>query len=111
MVELMEYDFHTYDRHGQRVPVSIEEARLGPPWWARFLGHVRAATSAQGGDTTAATHIQDWVTNCGAFENVSYHDFWPPVVPGDDERYDEIVYARMIDIMTVRLRLDQNERT
>lgn len=101
---MTEYDFHTYDQHGKRVPVSIEEAKVGPPWWARFLGHVREATKVLGGDTDAATHIRDWVTNCGAFENVSYHDFWPPVVPGDDGRYDEIVYARMVDIMTVRVR-------
>lgn len=101
LIELTEFDFRTYDRHGQVVPVSTEEARLGPPWWARYLAHMRDAVRASGGDTDAANHIQDWVTNCGAFENVAYHDFWSPVIPGDDSRYDESVYAKMLDVIPV----------
>ncbi|KAJ3549831.1 hypothetical protein NMY22_g744 [Coprinellus aureogranulatus] len=99
LIELTEWDFHTYDKHEKRVPVSTADARLGPPWWARYLAHMRDAAQASGGHTDAATYIRDWVTNCGAFENVYYHDFWSPVIPGDDNRYPESVYAKMLDII------------
>lgn len=64
---------------------------------------MRDAVRASGGDTDAANHIEEWVTTCGAFEDVSYRDFWSPVVPGDDDRYEDSVYAKMMDVIPVSI--------
>ncbi|TEB24749.1 hypothetical protein FA13DRAFT_1638308 [Coprinellus micaceus] len=93
LVELVECDFHTYNRHRQRIKVDLDLPPNGR-YWPRYMAHINAAAKAFGGDVGAATHLYRWLTTHGAFEDISYRDVWIPTIPGDDTgMYRESVYC------------------
>ena len=65
------------------------------------MKYINEATRIKGGDVDAANHLQEWLVNHGAFENVHYRDVWLPVVPGDHHLYHESVYTRLRDDVMV----------
>ena len=76
---MSEYDFQTYDHNGQVV--SVDKTRYAPPWWARWLSHLRDAIDEKGGDINAATHLHSWVSRNPAFEGVVYREYFLWIVP------------------------------
>ncbi|KAF5335503.1 hypothetical protein D9611_012225 [Ephemerocybe angulata] len=104
LIELQEYDFQTYSRDRMVISANTTDPLGTHPWWATFLAHLREAVIASGGDTTAATNIQDWIQGHEAFENIVYKDVWLPVIPGNCRRYQEDIYTRMKDDVMAFLR-------
>lgn len=100
LIELAEFDFSVYNRFRQRIPVDLDKPPEAP-YWARFMAHLNGAVRRSGGDADAATHLWNWVTTHGAFENVSYRDLWIPTIPGNDEMYGEQVYSMVRDDISV----------
>lgn len=79
LIDVTEWDFHAYDEHYQRVELDVNE--LGPPWWPRFLAFAEEAIRAFGGDADSATNLYDTVAGHGAFQEVTYRDFWMSSCP------------------------------
>jgi hypothetical protein len=79
LIDLTEYDFQAYDHNGQVVPA--DRSTHSPPWWARWLSHLRDAFDEKGGDFNAATHLHSWVASNSAFEGVVYKEHFMPIVP------------------------------
>ena len=79
LIDLTEFDFQTYDHNHQLVP--IDRSRYSPPWWARWLSHMRDAIEEKGGDVHAANHIHSWVARNSAFECVVYREHFVSVAP------------------------------
>ncbi|KAF8963921.1 hypothetical protein BDZ97DRAFT_1939378 [Flammula alnicola] len=79
LIDVSEFDFHIYDKNHRRIELGTEE--LGPPWWARWMRCMSVAIRNSGGDTDAATHLYEWISNNSLFEDVVYREFWLPVVP------------------------------
>ncbi|KAF4604739.1 hypothetical protein EYR40_003517 [Pleurotus pulmonarius] len=100
-VELMEFDFHAYNRRLQQISVPV--GVLEQPWWPRWLAYAETAVNQRGGTPDAANHLQEWVERHGAFDEVIYQDHWIPTAPwckqepwkhwGDEMRED--IYAFM----------------
>jgi hypothetical protein len=78
LIDLTEFDFQTYDYKDQIIPV--DRSKYSPPWWAKWLSHMRDAIDEKGGDVHAATHLHSWVTRNSAFEGVVYKEHFLPVV-------------------------------
>ncbi|KAG9222320.1 hypothetical protein CCMSSC00406_0002655 [Pleurotus cornucopiae] len=101
LLELMEFDFHAYDRKFQQIVAPIET--VDRPWWPRWLAFAEMAVNQRGGTPDAANHLERWVRTHGAFEEVTYQDHWIPTAPwsrsepwkhwGDEMRED--IYAFM----------------
>ncbi|KAJ2923034.1 hypothetical protein H1R20_g14060, partial [Candolleomyces eurysporus] len=79
LIDVTEWDFHAYDENYQRIELDVNE--LGPPWWPRFLAFAEEAIRAFGGDGDAATNLYDSVAGTGAFQEVTYRDFWMSSCP------------------------------
>lgn len=79
LVNLLEFDFHMYDANFQRI--DLETSIIAEPWWPRWLAFVELSVRNAGGDVEAATHLDSWLRNHGAFEDVVYKDFWIPSCP------------------------------
>lgn len=107
-VELMEFDFHAYDRKFQQISVPV--GVLERPWWPRWLAYAEAAVNQRGGTPDAANHLREWVEKHGAFDEVIYQDHWIPTAPwykhdpwkhwGDEMRED--IYVRSCYIIGIR---------
>lgn len=78
LIDLCEYDFRAYDVHGNVMPVEDSDS---PPWWAKWLSHLRGAVDRQGGDIHAAEKLLLWVQGNSAFEGIVYKEHFLPVVP------------------------------
>jgi len=79
LIDLTEFGFQTYDHNNQVI--SVDRSGHSPPWWARWLSHVREAIDERGGDVNAATHLHSWVARNPAFESVVYREHFLAVVP------------------------------
>ncbi|KAE9409255.1 hypothetical protein BT96DRAFT_806961 [Gymnopus androsaceus JB14] len=96
LIDLMEFDFHAYDEHYQRI--ELETSRIAGPWWPRWLAFANLAARNRGGDVDAATYIHSWVANHRAFDNVHYREFWIPTSPWKtDSSFDMRMGASMRD--------------
>ncbi|KAF9531642.1 hypothetical protein CPB83DRAFT_808648 [Crepidotus variabilis] len=81
LVDLSEFDFHIYDIHHQRILFNSEDD-IRSPWWGRWMQFLRDAVKAKGGDVDAATNLYDWVLQNPLFEEVTYREYWLPIVSG-----------------------------
>ncbi|KAF7426628.1 hypothetical protein PC9H_008997 [Pleurotus ostreatus] len=100
-IELMEFDFHSYNKRLQQISVPV--GALKQPWWPRWLAYAETAVDQRGGTPDAANHLQEWAERHGAFDEVIYQDHWIPTAPwcmqapwkhwGDEMRED--IYAFM----------------
>jgi hypothetical protein len=79
LIDLCEYDFRAYDVNGNIMPV--DEDTHSPPWWAKWLTHLRNAIDGLDGDIRATENLLSWVQGNPAFENIVYKEFLLPVVP------------------------------
>jgi hypothetical protein len=85
MIIVLEWDFHTYD--ASRHQIQVDSDQIGPPWWPRWVSFTRVAVTNSGGSVDAASHIQSWIANHPAFEDVVCRDYWMPCstwVQGDE---------------------------
>ncbi|PFH52328.1 hypothetical protein AMATHDRAFT_57399 [Amanita thiersii Skay4041] len=79
LIDVMEWDFCTYDANKQPVESSID--RFDPPWWSRWLAFAVAAIRNHGGDVDAPLKLETWIRRHPAFEDVVNADFWLPSSP------------------------------
>ena len=89
LVDLCEYDFRSYDVNGDIMPVDGNT----PPWWAKWLTHLRYAVASQGGNVEAAEKLLSYVEANPAYEGVVYKEYLLPVVPPPrtgNETYQDI---------------------
>ncbi|KAH6917073.1 S-adenosyl-L-methionine-dependent methyltransferase [Coprinopsis sp. MPI-PUGE-AT-0042] len=92
---LGESDCIIYDVDHRPIPAPLDAA--GPPWWPRWMTHLRAAIEQRGGSIEAARHLLRWVRDHGGFTNMSYQDVWLPAVAGPDDDYEDPIYSHMKD--------------
>ncbi|KAJ3717267.1 hypothetical protein DFJ43DRAFT_1099560 [Lentinula guzmanii] len=90
LIDILEYDFRIYDENHQRI--EVETSKIAEPWLPRWMAFANLAARNRGGDVDAATHLETWVTNHAAFENVHYEDIWLPTC---DWRIDSEFMMRM----------------
>jgi hypothetical protein len=86
MIDLSEYDFQTYDRHGNLI--DIDESSTSPPYYARWLKHLRRAIKNKGGDVDASNHLAEWVNANSNYERVEHEVYFLPVVPPPATGYE-----------------------
>ncbi|EKM83990.1 hypothetical protein AGABI1DRAFT_32801 [Agaricus bisporus var. burnettii JB137-S8] len=93
LIDLAEVDFVTYDRNHQLISVTDptpDALTWGKPYWSHWLRAVsNVARDRLGGDVTAARHLYSWVSKHQAYEDVTYHEFWLPIIPGNYDRPPE----------------------
>lgn len=105
LIALMEFDFHAYDEHYQRI--ELETSKIAGPWWPRWLAFANLAARNRGGDVDAATHIHSWIANHRAFEDVVYREFWVPACHWrTDSDFEMRMGASMRDDILVSTLLD-----
>ena len=97
-----------YNSHKQRFDLGTDEHELAPPWCARWMAFLRAATQDRGASVDAATHLHQWVSENSNFEDIVYKDYWFPMIPPirEDEAQNENerrFYRMMKNIVTVRM--------
>jgi len=106
LIDISETDRYLYDDNRQRFDLGTDE--LGPPWCARWLTFLRAATVDIGASIDAATHLHRWVSENPNFEDIVYKDYWLPMVPPIREDAPQSegsrkFYRMMKMIVTVRI--------
>ncbi|KIM37774.1 hypothetical protein M413DRAFT_448286 [Hebeloma cylindrosporum] len=79
LIDIAETDRYLYDSNRQRFDVDTNE--LGPPWCARWMAFLRAATQDRGAGIDAATHLHRWVSENPNFEDIVSMDYWLPMIP------------------------------
>lgn len=94
-----------YDSNKQRFELSTNE--FAPPWCARWMAFLRAATQDRGANVDAATYLRQWVSENPSFEDVVSMDYWLPMIPPirEDESQNDgqrRFYRMMKSIVTVR---------
>jgi hypothetical protein len=97
---LGESDCIIYDQDHRPIPAPLDAA--GPPWWPRWMTHLRSAIEQRGGSIGAARNLLRWVRDHGSFVNMSYQDVWLPAVAGPDDDYEDPIYSHMKDDVLVR---------
>ncbi|KAF9531530.1 S-adenosyl-L-methionine-dependent methyltransferase [Crepidotus variabilis] len=80
LVDLSEFDFYMYDANHQRILFESND-EIRPPWWGRWMHYFHDAVKAKGGDVDAATNLHHWVSQNSLFEDVTYKEYWLPIVP------------------------------
>ncbi|KAF9486357.1 S-adenosyl-L-methionine-dependent methyltransferase [Pholiota conissans] len=95
LIDVSEFDFHLYDKHHRRIELQVNE--YGPPWFGRWITYMHAAVRNIGGDTDAATHLYEWISNNPRFEDVKYREFWLPVVPPPRDKRNETETLRRFE--------------
>lgn len=79
LIDVTEYDFQTYDHEGKLIEVDTNN--FVPPFYARWMAHLRDAINYKGGDINAAHGLKAWVKENPAFEAVTERVHFLPVVP------------------------------
>ena len=106
LIDISETDRYLYDANRQRFDLGTNE--LGPPWCARWLAFLRAATVDRGANVDAATHLHRWVSENPNFEDIVYNEYWLPMIPPIREDAPQSegsrkFYRMMKAIVTVRM--------
>lgn len=90
LIDISEVGYVAYDRHHQPIPVvdpNPDNLNWNRPYWAHWLRAVsNVARDRLGGDVLASRHLHEWISNHRAYEDVVYHEFWLPIIPGDFAR-------------------------
>lgn len=90
LIDIAEVELVAYDRNHQPIPVTDPTPGTrtwGEPYWAHWVRAVsNVARDRLGGDVTAARHLHEWVSGHQAYEDVTYHEFWLPIIPGNFDR-------------------------
>ena len=79
---MAEYDFRIYGHDGRVIPV--DRTSYSPPWYGRWLDHLREAIENRGGDVNAANRLHYWISSNRSFVNIVYREFFLPVCPPRD---------------------------
>ncbi|KAJ7651499.1 hypothetical protein DFH06DRAFT_1187109 [Mycena polygramma] len=83
LLDMMEFDFHVYDHmpDGNHRRCDLETSIIDQPWLARWMVFANVAVRNAGGTPDAATHLHQWITTNGSFEDIVYQEYWVPVSP------------------------------
>jgi hypothetical protein len=83
-------------RDDKDKPFDLTADSEGSPWFPRWIGNLKVAIQARGGNTEVASRLYEWVSAQDSFEDIICQDHWVPASPwmqGDDP---EILRQRWI---------------
>ena len=76
MIDLTEYNFVIHDGNKKRFVIPENELNPQGPWLPQWMHLAQQAIRTRGGEVEAADHLERWVADHGAFENVVHRSFW-----------------------------------
>lgn len=76
MIDLTEYNFVIHDGNKKRFVIPENDINPQGPWLPRWMHLAQQAIRTRGGEVEAADHLERWVADHGAFENVVHRSFW-----------------------------------
>lgn len=100
---MTEYNFVIHDGNKQRIIPDSKE--LTGPWLPRWMSLAQQAIRTRGGEVEAADHLERWVADHGAFEDVVHRPFWFQASPWntgtdpDSHRQNEIAKVMREDML------------
>jgi len=77
---LAEFDFAVYDAEKNRIEI-LEAAESANVAWPHWLELTAQSIRKRGHRTDIASHLVQWVTEHGAFENLTHEEYWIPISP------------------------------
>ena len=77
---LAEFDFAIYDAEKNRIEI-LEGAESANVAWPHWLELTAQSIRKRGHRTDVASHLVQWVTEHGAFENLAHEEYWIPTSP------------------------------